>query len=333
MAAPAKLRLAVELSRLPAAEPDPPAATGAGSRAATPQPGERQRLVLVTGLSGAGRSLALNTLEDLGYETIDNLPFELLDQVLGDRGARPLALGIDIRTRSFAVAPLLEALARLKGDPGLEVLLAFVHCDDEILRRRYTETRRRHPLAQDRPLIDGIVAERRLVSPLRLRADLVIDTSALTPGDFRRILTGHLALEDTPGMTVFVMSFSYRFGLPRAADLVFDARFLANPHYDPALRALTGRDPEVADFVRADPDFAPYFERLKAMLLPLLPRYKKEGKSYLTIAFGCTGGRHRSVMMAETLAAVLEAAEWRVTLLHRDLERPQIEDASGQDSA
>ena len=323
---PAKIRLALEQvggqAATPAQAPDRPARSG-----------DRKRVVLVTGLSGAGRSSALNTLEDLGYEAIDNLPLELLDHVVGDESPRPLALGVDIRTRSFAVAPFLEELERLKADAKLEVTLLFVHCDEEVLRRRFTETRRRHPLAQDRPLIDGIVAERRLVSPLRSRADLTLDTSALTPGDFRRILTGHLALEARPSMSVFVMSFSYRFGLPRAADIVFDTRFLANPHYDPKLRPLTGRHAEVAEFVRADPGFEPYYGRLKEMLLPLLPRYQQEGKSYLTIAFGCTGGRHRSVMMAETLAAALETEDWRVSLVHRDLERANIEGAPGRDSA
>ena len=321
---PAKIRLALEQGGELEAAPAPSRPAG---------PAERKRVVLVTGLSGAGRSSALNTLEDLGYEAIDNLPLELLDHVVGDQSSRPMALGVDIRTRSFAVAPFLEELDRLKADAGLEAVLLFVHCDEEVLRRRFTETRRRHPLAQDRPLIDGIVAERRLVSPLRSRADLTVDTSALTPGDFRRILTGHLALEARPSMSVFVMSFSYRFGLPRAADIVFDARFLANPHYDPKLRPLTGRHAEVADFVRADPGFEPYYGRLKDMLLPLLPRYQQEGKSYLTIAFGCTGGRHRSVMMAETLAAGLEAEGWRVSLVHRDLERANIAGAQGLDSA
>ena len=330
--APAKLRLALERESAESVSQAPEPQQSVSAEAAAP-PGDRRRLVLVTGLSGAGRSSALNTLEDLGYEAIDNLPLELLDRVLRDGSTRPLALGVDIRTRSFAVAPVVEALERLEADPRLDVVLLFVHCDDEILRRRFTETRRRHPLAQDRPLIDGIVAERRLVTPLRTRADLVIDTSALTPGDFRRILTGHLALETAPSMSVFVMSFSYRFGLPRAADVVFDARFLANPHYDPRLRPLTGRDPEVAAFVRADPDFEPYFERLVAMLTPLLPRYQREGKSYLTIAFGCTGGRHRSVMMAESLAAALESGDWRVSLVHRDLDRPQIRSAPEPDSA
>ncbi|MGF1608990.1 MAG: RNase adapter RapZ [Kiloniellales bacterium] len=292
-----------------------------------------RRLVLVTGLSGAGRSTALNTLEDLGYETIDNLPLELLQAGLAGAGQRPIALGIDIRARNFAVDPLLAWVERLNADPAYEVTLLFLDCDDEILRRRYSETRRRHPLALDRPLLDGIYAERRLIAPLNARADLVIDTSSLTPGDFRNILTGHLDLENAPGMAVFVMSFSYRLGLPRAADMVFDARFLANPHYEAELRPLSGRDETVAGYIRADPGFGPFYQRIKEMLLPLLPRYEAEGKSYLTIAFGCTGGRHRSVMLAESLAAELRHVGRRVTLVHRDLEKQHNARASDQDSA
>lgn len=290
----------------------------AESRRRAPRPVSR-RVVLVTGLSGAGRSLALDILEDLGYEAIDNPPLELMTAIVGNPAGRPIALGVDIRTRDFAVEPFLEQLDRLRADPTLTPSLLFIDCDEEVLRRRYTETRRRHPLAQGRPLKDGITAERRLVSPLRDRADLVVDTSTMTPGEFRQFLTGHLDTGEAAGMAVFVTSFAYRHGLPRAADLVFDVRFLKNPHYDPALRELTGSDPEVAAYVSSDPDFAPFFAQLTAMLRPLLPRYESEGKSYLTVALGCTGGRHRSVMVAGRLAGWLQAEGCRVTLVHRDL--------------
>lgn len=296
---------------------------------------ETRRVVLVTGLSGAGRSLALDILEDLGYEAIDNPPLELMAAIVGNPAAphstaprpvapRPIALGVDIRTRDFAVAPFLEQLDRLHADPGLTPSLLFIDCDEEVLRRRYTETRRRHPLAQERPLKDGITAERRLVSPLRDRADLVVDTSAMAPGEFRQFLTGHLDTGEAAGMAVFVTSFAYRHGLPRAADLVLDVRFLKNPHYDPALRELTGSDPEVAAYVGSDPDFPAFFTQVTAMLRPLLPRYESEGKSYLTVALGCTGGRHRSVMVAERLAGWLQEQGCRVTLVHRDLARPSV---------
>lgn len=294
------------------------AAKGGGGAAMS----EARRVVLVTGLSGAGRSLALDILEDLGYEAIDNLPLELMAATVGNPTGRPIALGVDIRTRDFAVEPFLEQLDRLRADPALTPSLLFIDCDEEVLRRRYSETRRRHPLAQGRPLKDGITAERRLVSPLRDRADLVVDTSAMAPGEFRQFLTGHLDTGEAAGMAVFVTSFAYRHGLPRAADLVFDVRFLKNPHYDPALRELTGSDPEVAAYVSSDPDFAPFFTQVTTMLRPLLPRYQSEGKSYLTVALGCTGGRHRSVMAAERLAGWLQEEGCRVTLVHRDLAPP-----------
>ena len=278
-----------------------------------------RQIVLVTGISGAGRSTALDILEDLGYEAIDNPPLEFLTAIAGAPGSWPIALGVDIRTRDFAAEPFLEQLDQLHGDPSFAPHLLFVDCEEEVLCRRYTETRRRHPLAQGRPLRDGITAERRLVSPLRDRADLVVDTTGMSPGDFRRFLGAHIAAGQSAGMAIVVTSFAYRHGLPRAADVVLDMRFLDNPHYDSALRDLTGRDPEVAAFVSADPDFQPFFKQITAALGPLLPRYEREGKSYLTIALGCTGGRHRSVFVAERLALWLQDQGYRVTLMHRDL--------------
>lgn len=283
---------------------------------------EALRLVLVTGMSGAGRSTALRILEDEGYEAIDNLPLSLLDAVVGEVGLkRPIAVGVDIRTRDFAVGPVLDQLDALARSPRFATTLLFVDCEDEVLGRRFTETRRRHPLAQDRPVADGIAAERRLVAPLRERADMMIDSSRLTPADFRAQLLGHVGLGGGAGMAVFVTSFSFRQGLPREADLVFDVRFLANPHYDPALRPLSGRDEAVAGFVARDPGFAPFFDHLTRMLAPLLPRYEREGKSYLTVAIGCTGGRHRSVFTAERLAAWLAEEGRHVHLGHRDIAR------------
>lgn len=287
------------------------------------------RLVLVTGMSGAGRSSALRVLEDEGWEAIDNLPLSLLDAVVGEVGLqRPIAIGVDIRTRDFAVGPVLGQLDALARDPRFASTLLFVDCEDEVLGRRYTETRRRHPLAEGRPLADGIAAERRLVAPLRERADLMIDTSSLTPADFRAQLLGHVGLTAGGSMAVFVTSFSFRQGLPREADLVFDVRFLANPHYDPALRPLSGRDDAVAAFVSRDPGFEPFFGQLTAMLAPLLPRYEREGKSYLTIAVGCTGGRHRSVFTAERLAAWLGEQGRPVHLGHRDIARDPLRAAA-----
>ena len=280
------------------------------------------RIVVVTGMSGAGRTVTLKNLEDLGYEAVDNLPLSLLGSLVrpGEPILRPLALGVDIRTRDFGVQPVIEAIERLMSQPGLEVRLLFIDCDDEVLCRRYTETRRRHPLAVDRPLADGIRHERELVAPLRDRADVLIDTSDLPPHALKRILADHFGTGPERGLVVFVTSFGYRKGLPRQADLVFDARFLDNPHYVPALRPLTGRDPAVAAFVARDPGYHQFFDGLTALLAPLLPRFTAEGKSYLTIAIGCTGGRHRSVAIAERLAGWLRENGHRVDLRHRELE-------------
>ena len=313
--APAKLRAALSA---PAAHLDP-----APAEARSDQPTPR-RVVAVTGLSGAGHSTTLKILEDMGYESIDNLPLGLLEAaVVGGEDDRPIAVGIDIRTRSFAAQPLLDQLDVLGDRPELAVTLLFLDCAEDVLERRFTETRRRHPLAQDRRVTDGFAAERRLVAPLQGRADLVIDTSDLTPGELGRVLTGHFALDRGPEMAIFVTSFSYRHGVPRAADLVFDVRFLNNPHYEPELRRLEGRDPRVAAYIEADPSFAGFIDRLTGMLQPLLPRYEQEGKSYLTIAVGCTGGRHRSVAVAERLAGWLRGLGRPVSVAHRDLGGPE----------
>src|SRR6185503_19541382 len=250
---------------------------------------------------------------------VDNLPLSLLPNLLSASSPPPLAIGVDVRTRDFGVNALLATLDSLVAEHNLELKIVFLDCEDDRLVRRYTETRRRHPLAGDRPVLDGIHLERQRVWPLRDRADLVIDTTALNPGDLKRLLQGHFALGAAPGITIFVTSFSYRNGLPRDADLVLDVRFLRNPHYVPDLRPHTGRDAEVGAFIARDPDFVPFFDRLRAWLTPLLPRYEREGKSYLTIAVGCTGGRHRSVYVADRLAVWLRQESRHVSVAHRDL--------------
>lgn len=293
--------------------------TSAGP-AAAPQ----RRVLLVTGMSGAGKTAALKALEDLGYEAVDNLPLSLLASLIQPaRAGRPLAMGVDIRTRDFGVGPFVDAVDRLIAQKGVDARLLFLDCEDETLRRRYTETRRRHPLAGDRPLMDGIRHERRLVSTLRDRADVVVDTTDMVLADLQRILRGNFGLDEDAELTVFVTSFSFRQGLPREADLVLDVRFLANPHYEPALSSLTGEAEEVGRFVRTDPGYQPFFESLSLMLTTLLPRYRREGKSYLTIAIGCTGGRHRSVFVAEQLTAWLWSQGEIVEVSHRDLPGPR----------
>jgi UPF0042 nucleotide-binding protein len=283
-----------------------------------------RRFVLVTGMSGAGLSTTLKSLEDLGYEALDNLPLFLLDLLSREAESRdrPLAIGIDSRTRDFTGEALVDRLAALRARPGIAVQLIFVDAGDEVLLRRFTETRRRHPLAIDRPIVDGIHQERAQLGTLKLAADMVIDTSDLSIHDLRRVVSGHFALDRTPDLGVFVTSFSFRKGLPRDADLVFDVRFLRNPHWDPALRPFTGRDHRVAAYIAEDAAWKPFQERLTGFIQPLLPSYRLEGKTYLTIAIGCTGGRHRSVFVAEQLAAWLKQHGVRIALAHRDLDRP-----------
>lgn len=292
-----------------------------------------RRLVIVTGMSGAGRTSCLKVLEDQGFEAIDNLPIPLIERFirLDDGLERDLAIGLDSRTRAFApdrLVALVDKLAR--ANPSVGVSLLFFDCDDEALQQRYTETRRRHPLAADRPVQDGIAAERALLRPLQAAATLVIDTTLLSLPELKRLLTGHFATADkTPGLIVSCVSFAYRSGLPREADLVFDVRLLRNPHYIPALKSLTGLDPAVQAHVASDPGFAAFAAQLEALLLPLLPRYQAEGKSYLTIAVGCTGGQHRSVFVTERLATALRAAGYEVSTLHRELAARAAEFAAG----
>lgn len=291
-------------------------------------PSAKTSVLLVSGVSGAGKSSALKLLEDLGYEAVDNMPLSLAGRlILGADGepkapdAHPLAIGIDIRTRDFDTSNFLEFLDQLAASPDIDAKLLFVDCDDEVIGRRFKETRRRHPLAADRPVIDGLRRERRIMEPLRARADTVIDTTDLIVGDLKVRLEQAFGLEDDPGLGIFVMSFSFKRGVPRDADLVFDVRFLKNPHYDETLRPKTGQSMDVQDYVSADPAFDGFWAHLTGMTEPLLPRYRAEGKSYLTIAFGCTGGRHRSVTIAERYHAWLAEKGWRSQIRHRDLDK------------
>jgi RNase adapter protein RapZ len=304
-----------------AAMPDSPTPSPNTSTAETKRP-----FVLVTGMSGAGRVTALHALEDIGYVAIDNVPLPLLGDLMRSTVdslktmAAPLAFGIDTRTFGFDAHDLRHRVQELRTRTDLAPRLLYLDCDTETLMRRYTESRRPHPLAPDRPVADGIAEERGMITRLRDTADLVVDTSNLTPHQFKQLLVGHFSLGVQAGMRISVMSFSFRRGLPREADLVFDVRFLRNPHYVPALKPLTGRDRPVAEFVEADPDFASFMERLEGMIGPLLPRFDAEGKSYLTIAVGCTGGRHRSVAVAERLAGWLRTTGRSVSLSHRDVD-------------
>ena len=278
--------------------------------------------LVVTGLSGAGKSTVLKALEDLGFEVVDNLPLALFDRLLepGEASALPrrLALGIDSRTRGFDAEAIAARVRALRGE-GVDVRLLFIDCGSDELMRRFSETRRRHPLALDRPAADGIAAERALLDPLRRWADVVIDTSDFRAADLRAHIADRFDAGAGHAPTLTCLSFGFARGLPRDADLVFDMRFLANPHWDVTLRPLTGQDPAVAAFVAADPAYAPAVDRIADLLLTLLPGYGAEGKAYLTIAVGCTGGRHRSVAVAHELHARLSAAGHAPLLVHRDV--------------
>jgi len=280
-------------------------------------------LLLVTGVSGAGKSSALGVLEDLGYEAVDNLPVSLIGRLLADgEFPHPIAIGIDIRTRDFNAPGFLEEMNVLFERPDMDVKLVFLDCDDEILGRRFEETRRRHPLADDRPISDGLRRERDLLALVRDQASVLIDTSQMAIKDLKRSLDGHFGIAATAGLSIFVTSFSYRRGLPRNADLVVDVRFLYNPHYQRDLRDLSGRDKDVGAFIINDEGFTPFFDNLTRLLEPLLPRYADEGKNYLTIAIGCTGGRHRSVFVAEKLNTWLSDKGFPLQMRHRDLDKP-----------
>lgn len=292
-----------------------------------------ERLVMVTGPSGSGRSTVLKALEDVGFEAIDNMPSSLVPRLARAKLERPLALGIDTRNRDFSVDALLmlvNALAVL-DDIGFDLL--FLDCSEDALIRRFAETRRRHPLRPDQPPADGVALETRLLAAVRARADILIDTSALSPHDLRAEIARLFAPQHDGSLTVQIESFSYKRGIPRGVDMVFDCRFLNNPHWQPALRALDGRDPRVADFVKQDQRFGPFFERLHVLIESLLPEFGAQGKPLVTVALGCTGGQHRSVAMAENLANTLARGPWRVSKRHREIERMAavVDTASGSD--
>jgi UPF0042 nucleotide-binding protein len=288
------------------------------------------RILLVTGLSGAGRTTVLKTLEDIGWETVDNLPLSLLDRLLSSplpQGApeedRPLAIGIDSRTRGFDARAILRRVAKLREEQHQPVEILFVDAADAVLAQRFSATRRRHPLALDRPAEDGVASERTLLAPLREAAEHLIDTTETSSNTLQQDIRRRFADTAAAPPTLIVSSFSYARGLPRDADLVLDMRFLRNPHWDEALRPGTGLDADVSAYIAADPAYGPALEQIEQLLLTLLPRYQREGKSYITIAFGCTGGRHRSVHAAQVIAKRLRAAGFSPTISHRDLAKEQ----------
>jgi len=279
------------------------------------------RLLLVTGMSGAGKSTVLDALEDLGWDVVDNLPVDLLDGfVHGGAECRlaPVAVGMDVRSRGFDADTLAD---RVRGISGVEAELLYLDCAGGELIRRYDETRRMHPLAPDRPAEDGIARERALTARLKESADSVLDTTDLKPAELRdELMRRYGGDSDQPVLTI--ASFGFARGISRTADIVFDLRFLPNPHWVDELRPLTGQDDAVRDYLLRDPAWNETMDRIESLLIDWIPRYWAAGKSYVTVAFGCTGGRHRSVAAAVEMAERLRRAGFAPNVRHRDLASP-----------
>ncbi len=282
------------------------------------------RLVIVSGLSGSGKSVALHTLEDAGFYCIDNLPVKLLEEFAkyartsGHRTGDRFGVGIDARNAPEDLRRLPEILARLHAT-GVDSELIFLYADETTLIRRFSETRRRHPLADDdHPLADALKMERELLEPLREEALWVLDTSHTSVHDLRSLVFERLTGEPA-SLSVLVESFGYKHGIPTDADYVFDARCLPNPHWEPQLRPHTGRDEAVRRFLEDQPETATLYRQIHDLVAQWIPTYLREGRTYLTVAIGCTGGQHRSVYLAERLAADLRTACDHVALRHREL--------------
>ncbi len=289
-------------------------------------PPGKARLVIITGLSGSGKSVVAKCFEDLSYYTVDNLPLPLLRTFLDNPlelvgGVDRIAVVTDVRAPGFA-----EEFPRLFAEidrERIEPRLLFLESSDEVLVRRFSETRRPHPLAVDLPVIEGIRREREMLAELRARADMVFDTSEWSIHEIRSQVYREFASNpgEEPGMVVSLVSFGFKYGIPYGTDLLFDVRFLPNPHFVPGLREQTGQDEGVVTYLERQPDFGDLVERLGNLLAYLLPRYRRENRSYLSIAIGCTGGRHRSVAVAERLKGELDAQGWPARVIHRDIAR------------
>ena len=282
-----------------------------------------RHILLVTGLSGAGKTTALRVLEDLGWEAIDNFPIRMLggliDQAKKGSDNTPLAIGFDSRTRGFVPQEIIDHVKQLSLRDDLELATLFLDCSSGELERRYNETRRRHPMAQGRPVLVGIKAERELLEPLRRWADAVIDTSGFSSNELQQSIRERFAGSAPQDMSVIISSFGFARGTPPLADLVFDMRFLDNPHWVEDLREQTGLDSAVGDHIEQDSAFSEAFDKIHDLLTTLLPLYSAQGKSYVNIAFGCTGGRHRSVYTAEKMNLALTKAGFSPTIMHRNL--------------
>ena len=287
------------------------------------------RIIFVTGPAGAGRQTCLRALEDLGFEAIDNLPLRLIGPLLKDPGkGLGTALGVDPRNREFSADVVLELLEQAPNLPRASIELLYLDCVTPVLLNRFSETRRRHPLADEVPVEAAIEAEKTLLAPLRSRAGVLIDTSELNVHELRAAVGTWFSPGVSRTMNVSVQSFSYKRGVPRSVDMVFDCRFLTNPYWQPELRHFSGLDKAVQDYVCADSKYPDFARRVNDLVLSLLPSFVDEGKSHLSVAFGCTGGQHRSVTMAERHVATLAQQGWQVSVKHRDLDRRKLGEAA-----
>ena len=276
--------------------------------------------VLVTGPSGAGRTTAINVLEDLGFEAIDNLPLRLLPGLIDAAAApRPMALGLDSRNRDFSPDALIDVIEMLSARDNTDLTVLYLEARREVLLRRYSETRRRHPMAPAETPELGVQRELSLMAPIRERASLLLDTSEMNVHQLKAEIEQIFAPTGRK-LAVSVQSFSYKRGVPRTVDVLFDCRFLNNPYWQAELRSLDGRDPQVQDHVRSDPRYEAFFDRVLDLTRFVLPAYREEGKAHLSVAFGCTGGQHRSVTLAETLAKALAEDGQQVSIRHRELQ-------------
>lgn len=279
-----------------------------------------QRLIIVTGRSGAGRTTVLSVLEDFGYEAINNIPLGLVPKLIEiPSSADTVVLGIDVRSRDFSIAKFLEILKACRAAEEYSTELIYLDATDDVLIRRYSETRRRHPLSPNVDPRTGVQQEEQVLAPIKAQADTVLDTTDQSPHDLKEELREVFRQDQRTQLMLNVMSFSYKRGLPRGVDMVWDCRFLRNPHWDRSLRPYSGLDRAVGEYITEDPNYAPFLEHVLSVTDFLIPRYRSEGKAYFTIGFGCSGGRHRSVYVTEVVSKHLEKANWPVSVRHREL--------------
>jgi len=287
---------------------------------------EMSHVVLVTGPSGAGRTTAINFLEDAGFEAIDNVPLTLAPRLFeGPSLNRPLALGLDTRNRDFSAIQMMETIEELSSKPSLKVEVLYIDCAVDVLIRRFSETRRRHHLSPDGAALAGIQMDLDLMQPARARANILIDTTTLSPHELRAQITQYFVPQKVKKLAISVQSFSYKRGVPRGVDMMFDCRFLRNPYWDKGLSDQNGLSTAVQAYVSTDKNFLPFRKQVLALAELVIPAHQAEGRSYLCIGFGCTGGKHRSVTMAEKLRKDLQLSGWHVSIRHRELAAQRVQ--------